>query len=278
KIQDKAERVAENNKRKWESNNNQSGNNNNINNYRDNTRHYQHNNKRQRNARAITTTLTKQGGYARNKPFCNRCKKHHTGYCTVVCSNYGRTGHMARDCKSKAVATGANAQPILTCYECGEKGHTRNHCPKRNNPQGELGTFDIVIGMDWLVELDAVIVCGKKKVHIPVKNKVLVVKGNEGVSRLKVISCIKVRKYVEKGSQLFLAHMTEKEPSKRRLEDVSVVCEFLEVFHDDLPRLPPPRQVEFRIELVPGAATVARAPVTRAPYCLAPSEMKELSN
>nr|GEW11043.1 hypothetical protein [Tanacetum cinerariifolium] len=58
----------------------------------------------------------------------------------------------------------------------------------------ELGTFDIVIGMDWLIERDAVIVCGKKEVHIPVKNEVLVVKGNQGVSRLKVISCIKERK------------------------------------------------------------------------------------
>nr|GFA58780.1 putative reverse transcriptase domain-containing protein [Tanacetum cinerariifolium] len=57
----------------------------------------------------------------------------------------------------------------------------------------ELGTFDIVIRMDWLVERDAVIVYGKKEVHIPVKNEVLVVKGNEGVSRLKVISCIKAR-------------------------------------------------------------------------------------
>ncbi|GKD50612.1 hypothetical protein Tco_1279588, partial [Tanacetum coccineum] len=109
KIQDKAERVAENNKRKWESNNNQSGNNN-RNNYRDNTRHHQHNNKRQRNAMAITTTLAEQG-----RPY-------------------------ARDCKSKAVAMGANVQPILTCYECEEKGQTRNCCPKRNNPQGGNAT------------------------------------------------------------------------------------------------------------------------------------------
>ncbi|GKC67888.1 putative reverse transcriptase domain-containing protein [Tanacetum coccineum] len=105
----------------------------------------------------------------------------------------------------------------------------------------ELGTFDIVIGMDWLVEHDAVIVCGKKEVHILVKNEVLVVKGNEGVSRLKVISCIKARKYVEKGSQLFLAHMTEKEPSEKRLQDVPVIRDFPEVFPDDLPGLPPPR-------------------------------------
>nr|GEV27254.1 reverse transcriptase domain-containing protein [Tanacetum cinerariifolium] len=62
----------------------------------------------------------------------------------------------------------------------------------------KLGTFDIVIGMDWLVERNAIIVCGKKEVHIPLKNEVLVVKGNKGASRLKVISCIKARKYVEK--------------------------------------------------------------------------------
>ncbi|GKC28398.1 hypothetical protein Tco_1035692, partial [Tanacetum coccineum] len=62
-----------------------------------------------------------------------------------------------------------------------------------------------------------------------------------------------------------------KEPSERRLEDVHLICEFPEVFPNDLPRLPPPRQVEFRIELVPRAA-----PVARAPYRLTPSEMKEL--
>ncbi|GKE56845.1 hypothetical protein Tco_1496030 [Tanacetum coccineum] len=78
---------------------------------------------------------------------------------------------------------------------------------------------------------------------------------------------------MEKGIQLFLAHVTEKEPSERRLEDVPVICDFLEVFLDDLPGLPPPRQVKFRIELVPGAAHVAHAP-----YRLALSEMKELSN
>ncbi|GJT44917.1 putative reverse transcriptase domain-containing protein [Tanacetum coccineum] len=134
-----------------------------------------------------------------------------------------------------------------------------------------LGTFDIVIGMDWLVEHDVVIVCGKKEVRIPVKNEVLVVKGNEGVSRLKVISCITARKYVEKGSQLFLAHVTEKEPSERRLEDVPIIRDFPEVFPNDLPGLPPHRQVEFRIDLVLGAA-----PIACAPYRLAPLEMKEL--
>nr|GFC37913.1 putative reverse transcriptase domain-containing protein [Tanacetum cinerariifolium] len=65
----------------------------------------------------------------------------------------------------------------------------------------------------------------------------------------------------------------ESEPTKKQLQDVPVICNFPEVFPDDLPRLPPPRQVEFKIKLIPGAA-----PVARAPYRLAPSELKELSN
>ncbi|GJU58437.1 putative reverse transcriptase domain-containing protein [Tanacetum coccineum] len=137
----------------------------------------------------------------------------------------------------------------------------------------ELGTFDVIIGMDWLVERDAVIMCGKKEVHVPYKNKTLVVKGDSGASRLKVISCIKARKYIERGFQLFLAQVTKKEPSKTQLQDVPVIRNFPKVFPDDFLGLPPPQQVEFRIELVPGTA-----PVARAPYHLALSELKELSD
>nr|GFB17271.1 hypothetical protein [Tanacetum cinerariifolium] len=124
----------------------------------------------------------------------------------------------------------------------------------------ELGTFDVIIGIDWLVEQDAFIVCGKKVVHVPYKSKTLVVKGDRGASQLKVISCIKARKFIEKGSQLFVAHITEKEPQEKRIEDVPVIRDFPKVFPDDLPGLPPPRQVEFRIDLAPGDAPVARAP------------------
>nr|GEZ74797.1 retrotransposon protein, putative, Ty3-gypsy subclass [Tanacetum cinerariifolium] len=137
----------------------------------------------------------------------------------------------------------------------------------------ELGTFDVIVGMDWLVERDALIVCCRNEVHVPYRNKMLVVKSDNGVSRLKVISCIKAKKYIEKGSQLFLAQVTETEPAKKQLQDMPVICEFPEVFPDDLPRLPPPRQAEFKIELIPGAT-----PVARAPYRLAPSKLKELSD
>nr|GEV99964.1 hypothetical protein [Tanacetum cinerariifolium] len=105
----------------------------------------------------------------------------------------------------------------------------------------ELGAFYVIIGMDWLVEQDAVIVCGKKVVHVPYKNKTLVVE-------------------------------RDREPQEKRIEYVHVIRDFPEVLPGDLPGLPPPQQVEFRIDLVPGAA-----PVACAPYRLAPSEMKELA-
>ncbi|GJU67657.1 putative reverse transcriptase domain-containing protein [Tanacetum coccineum] len=107
----------------------------------------------------------------------------------------------------------------------------------------ELGTFDVIIGMDWLVKHDDVIVCGEKVVRIPYRKKTLTVKSYKGMSRLKVISCIKARKYIERGCHLFLAHVTEKKLKEKRLEDVPVIRDFPEVFPDDLPGLPPPRQL-----------------------------------
>ncbi|GJS91939.1 hypothetical protein Tco_0774575 [Tanacetum coccineum] len=144
----------------------------------------------------------------------------------------------------------------------------------------ELGSFDAIIGMDWLAKYQAVIVCAEKIVRIPWRNKTLIIHGDGStqgnVTRLNIISCTKAQKYMEKGFPIFLAHVTAKEvedkSENKRLEDVPIVQDFSEVFPEDLPGLPPTRQVEFQIDLVPGAA-----PVARAPYRLAPSEMKELS-
>ncbi|GJT79445.1 putative reverse transcriptase domain-containing protein [Tanacetum coccineum] len=155
-----------------------------------------------------------------------------------------------------------------------------NHQFNINLMPVELGSFDAIIGMDWLAKYQAVIVCAEKIVRIPWRNKTLIIHGDGStqgnVTRLNIISCTKTQKYMEKGFPIFLAHVTAKEvedkSEKKRLEDVSIVQDFPEVFPEDLPGLPPTRQVEFQIDLVPGAA-----PVARAPYRLAPSEMKELS-
>ncbi|GKA27538.1 putative reverse transcriptase domain-containing protein [Tanacetum coccineum] len=155
-----------------------------------------------------------------------------------------------------------------------------NHQFNINLMPVELGSFDAIIGMDWLAKYQAVIVCAEKIVRIPWRNKTLIIHGDGStqgnVTRLNIISCTKTQKYMEKGFPIFLAHVTTKEvedkSEKKRLEDVPIVQDFPEVFPEDLPGLPPTRQVEFQIDLVPGAA-----PVARAPYRLAPSEMKELS-
>ncbi|GKE82866.1 putative reverse transcriptase domain-containing protein, partial [Tanacetum coccineum] len=121
----------------------------------------------------------------------------------------------------------------------------------------ELGSFDVIIGMDWLSRYDVAILCGKKKVRIPLEGKTLVIEGDRNNSRLKIISCIKSQKYIEKGYKLFLAQVTEQELKEKRLEDVPVIRYFPEVFPDELPGLPPPRQVEFRIDLIPGACAIS---------------------
>ncbi|GKE60472.1 putative reverse transcriptase domain-containing protein [Tanacetum coccineum] len=144
----------------------------------------------------------------------------------------------------------------------------------------ELGSFDAIIGKDWLARYQAIIVCAKKIVRIPWGNETLIVHGdgsNRGPeARLHIISYSKTQEYMLKGCPVFLAHVTtnevEDKSEKKRLEDVPIVQDFPEVFPEDLPGLPPTRQVEFQIDLIPGAA-----PVARAPYRLAPSEMKELS-
>ncbi|GJV61922.1 putative reverse transcriptase domain-containing protein [Tanacetum coccineum] len=145
----------------------------------------------------------------------------------------------------------------------------------------ELGSFDVIIGMDWLAKYQAVIVCAEKIVRIPWGNETLIVhgdgsdRGNE--THLNIISCTKTQKYMLKGCPIFLAHVTTKETEdkseKKQLEDVPIGRNFPEVFPEDLLGLPLTRQVEFQINLIPGAA-----PVAPTPYQLAPSEMKELSD
>ncbi|GJY36201.1 putative reverse transcriptase domain-containing protein [Tanacetum coccineum] len=144
----------------------------------------------------------------------------------------------------------------------------------------ELSSFDAIISMDWLAKYQAIIMCIEKIVRIPWGNETLIVRGdrsNQGnETRLNIISCTKTHKYLLKGCQVILANVTTKETKdkskKKQLEYILIVRDFPDVFPEDLLGLPPTRQVEFQIYLIPDAA-----PVAQAPYRLALSEMKELS-
>nr|GFA67382.1 putative reverse transcriptase domain-containing protein [Tanacetum cinerariifolium] len=124
----------------------------------------------------------------------------------------------------------------------------KNNAPARVYTVGRAGT-------DPDANVVTVIACVEKIVRIPWGNETLIIHGdgsNQGnATRLNIISCTKIEKYMMKGFPIFLAHITTKE---------------------DFPGLPSTRPVEFQIDLVPGAA-----PVARAPYRLTPSEMKELA-
>ncbi|GJV33053.1 putative reverse transcriptase domain-containing protein [Tanacetum coccineum] len=117
-----------------------------------------------------------------------------------------------------------------------------------------LGSFDVIVGMDWLSYHRAVIVCYEKIVRIPLPNgEILEIHGERPEKDPNSLSCIKA--------------------DEKRLDDIRTVRDFPEVFPDDLAGLPPVREIEFRIDLIPGAL-----PVVKSPYRLAPSEMQELSN
>ncbi|GKD92839.1 hypothetical protein Tco_1372676, partial [Tanacetum coccineum] len=137
----------------------------------------------------------------------------------------------------------------------------------------KLGSFDVVIGMDWLSKYHAKILYDEKVVHIPINGETLIIQGDQSKTRLNLISCIKTESYISQGCQVFMIHVMEKKSDEKILEDIPVVKEFLDVFPKDLPGLPPIRQVEFQIDVIPGAV-----PIAQTPYRLAPLEMQELSN
>nr|GEZ08155.1 putative reverse transcriptase domain-containing protein [Tanacetum cinerariifolium] len=107
----------------------------------------------------------------------------------------------------------------------------------------ELGSFDVIIGMDWLRRCHVVIVCDEKLVRVSYGNETLIFRGDESndekESRLTIISCSIAQEYMEKGCQIFLAQIsTKKEEDKsegKKLKDVPIVRDFSEVFPKDLP-------------------------------------------
>nr|GEW01212.1 putative reverse transcriptase domain-containing protein [Tanacetum cinerariifolium] len=260
----------------------------------------QESHKKRNIARAYTASPGEKKVYTGYLPMCTKCNYHHTRQCAPKCGKCKRYGHTTMDCRVNTNNNNNNRnQKAGACYECGG----RDASPNSNNITGmflinnryskilfdtgadrsfvsttfsaliditpttlenhydveladgkiirvntivrgctlnfmnhpfnfdlmrvPLGSFDVIIGMDWLTKYHGVIICDEKIVRVP----------------------------FGRGCDIFLAHITTKEAKDKsegkRLEDVPIVKDFPEVFPEDLP--------------------------ARAPYRLAPSEMKELA-
>ncbi|GJV54655.1 putative reverse transcriptase domain-containing protein [Tanacetum coccineum] len=210
-------------------------------------------------ARAYTTENNERRGYTGPFPNCNKCRLHYEGPCadrSFVSSDFSALLDVAPSTLDTSYVVKlvdgriSETNVILRGCTLGLLGHPFDI----DLMPVELGSFDVII--------------------------VLIIRSDDSdgrsKSKLNIISCTKTQKYIEKGCQVYLAQVTSKKDDDKsegkRLEDVPIVRGFLKGFPEDLPGLPPTRQVAFQINLVPGVV-----PVARAPYRLAPSEMQELS-
>ena len=132
--------------------------------------------------------------------------------------------------------------------------------------------YDVILGADWLTKHHASVDCGRNLVTFNnPKLQTFSFSGSRHHKHPILISALQALKLVSQGCSAYLAAITLSEPESPNLEDIPVVREYPDVFPDQLPGLPPKREVQFSIDLIPGAA-----PVSKTPYRMSTAELKEL--
>ncbi|XP_042051507.1 uncharacterized protein LOC121796792 [Salvia splendens] len=135
-----------------------------------------------------------------------------------------------------------------------------------------MWSVDIILGMDWLAENYATIRCKERQIALQYPGTEPVIFHGISMERRKsIISTLQAITMMRKGCPSYLIYLNEEEKKDRKIKDVAIVREFPDVFPEKLPGLPPDRQLEFTIDLEPGSA-----PMSKAPYRMAPKELEEL--
>ncbi|GKC88876.1 putative reverse transcriptase domain-containing protein [Tanacetum coccineum] len=264
---------------------------------RNNHGHQQQPFKRQNVAKVYNMGSGEKKSHVGSLPKCTKCHFHHNGPCTHKCHKCNKIGHFACDCRSSGNTNVANAQRDNKaipkgngCFECGALGHFKRDCSKLKNKHrgnGSAQGWVYVVGnaekkRNASRDPDSNVVTGTFLLN----NRYASILFETGADRSFIstafsslidiaLTPLENSYDVELADGKIVGISAKKEEDKlggKQLEDVPIVRDFPEVFPEDLPGLPPARPVEFQIDLIPGAA-----PVARAPYRLAPSKMKELS-
>ncbi|GJU25950.1 putative reverse transcriptase domain-containing protein, partial [Tanacetum coccineum] len=209
--------------------------------------------------KAYTAGSGEKKPYGGSKPLCAKCNYHHDGPCAPKCHKCNKVGYVARDCRSAGNANNANNQRSTgsgqkpTCFECGVQGHFKKECPKLKNNKNRGNQ----VGNDRASNQRVLFVfC------ISSQKDIIAIYLRSSIMRLIELVDGRIIGFAAIIGMDWLA----------KYQAIIVCAEKIVLFPEDLPGLPPTRQVEFQIDLIPGVA-----PVARAPYRLAPSEMKELS-
>ncbi|XP_052187885.1 uncharacterized protein LOC127798391 [Diospyros lotus] len=218
---------------------------------------------------------------------CQRCQKQHHGkpcrFGTKGFYNCREMGHLNQNCPKRGI----------TCFNCQQTGHFAKDCPKprlMSQPQGTTGNARvqhgrvfhltrqdteedpaIIRGMDFLTKYNTTLDCKAKTVCLRSRDLNVKFQGQKRASDRKRISALKAEKLLCQGARGYLSCVQEKGKEPLKIEEVRIIREFGDVFLNELPGLPPQREIEFAIEIVPGAG-----PVSIPFYKMAPAELREL--
>ncbi|KAI3725262.1 hypothetical protein L1987_65043 [Smallanthus sonchifolius] len=247
---------------------------------------------------------------------CGKCGVRHAGECRLgknLCYKCGKTGHYSRECMQgiKCYNCGESGHMSRECTKprTGEAGKGKGPERKEDRPRAKTRVYALrqeqarvdpdVASVKYTVsKLERAFSVGTAEGRTAratdiVDNSMIKIEGHRfpiglfvmvlgGFDVLlgfgdrdarmpNVISMIKASDYLRRGCEAYLVYVIDKCKEVKELDDVPVIREYPEVFPKDLPGIPPDREIEFRIDLVPDAQ-----PVAKAPYRLAPVEMKEL--
>ena len=159
----------------------------------------------------------------------------------------------------------------------GDQGRVYRDCPIKIREYEFLGDLielsfreiDLILGMDWLYRHQAIVDYRMKRVTLrtPNEDEVTFI-GKRSNHLSNVISAATARKMVRKGCEVYLAYVIETERARPSAPDILTVSDFPDMFPEELPGLPPQREIKFAIDVVPGAT-----PASITPYCMASVEL-----